>query len=182
VKKDKAFTQYLCSSHTRVATAPDGCPKSHKRKTLNSGALYTQPGLGPRGRNRRTKRDELTHQKQRMLFNKAKCKVLHLGQGNPHYQHRLGDEGIDSSPAKKDLGVLVDEKLDMSHQCALAAQKSNQTLGCIPSSVGSRTREGIMPLCSGETSLGVLHPALEPSAQDRHGPIGVGPEEATKMI
>ena len=37
-------------------------------------------------------------------------------------------------------------------------------------------------LRSGETSPGVLHPALEPSAQDRHGPVGVGPEEATKMI
>jgi len=25
-------------------------------------------------------------------------------------------------------------------------------------------------------------PALEPSAQERHGPVGAGPEEATKMI
>ena len=29
---------------------------------------------------------------------------------------------------------------------------------------------------------GVLHQALEPSVQERHGTVGVGAEEATKMI
>jgi len=78
---------------------------------------------------------------------KAKYKVLHMGCGNPEHKYRLGRKLVDSSP-EKDFGVLVGEKQNMTQQCTLTAQQANRPLGCIPSSVASRAKEGILPLCS----------------------------------
>jgi len=81
-----------------------------------------------------------------MKFNKAKCKVLHLGQANPKHRYRLGREGLlKSSPEDKDLRMSVDERLNMSWQCALAVQNANRILTYIKKSMISRPREVTSP-------------------------------------
>ncbi|PKU45422.1 hypothetical protein llap_4275 [Limosa lapponica baueri] len=83
-----------------------------------------------------------------MRFNKGKCRGLHLGRNNPMYQYRLGVGLLESSSSEKDLGILVDKKLTMRHQCALVAKEANRILGSIKKSMASRSREVIVSFYS----------------------------------
>jgi len=89
-----------------------------------------------------------------MKFNKGKCRVLHLRRNNLMHQYRLGAQLLESSSVERDLGVLVDDRLTMSQQCALAAKKASGILRCIRKSVVRRSREVLLPLY---TALVRLH-------------------------
>ncbi|GAB0189955.1 mitochondrial enolase superfamily member 1 [Grus japonensis] len=110
----------------------------------------------------------------RMKFNKAKCKVLHVGQRNPKHSYRLGEEWIESSPEEEDLGVLIDEKLNMSRQCCACSPESQPCPGLHQKKCGQQVEGGDPAplLSSGETPPGVLRPALGAPVQERHGALG----------
>ncbi|KAF7250093.1 hypothetical protein EYD10_04575 [Varanus komodoensis] len=82
----------------------------------------------------------------RMAFNVDKCKVLHLGHRNRCHKYRSGDKWLESSTCERDLGILVDCRLNMSQQCDVVVKRANATLGCIARSVASRSREILLPL------------------------------------
>lgn len=75
-------------------------------------------------------------------------------------RYRLGTDCLRKSPAKKDLDILVDTKLNMSQQCILILKKVNHTLEFLRVNVASRFEGSYSPL------LG--------TSKDTHGLLCVG--------
>ncbi|PKU45074.1 rna-directed dna polymerase from mobile element jockey-like [Limosa lapponica baueri] len=86
--------------------------------------------------------------KNLMKFNKEKFKVFYQGKHNLVVQHRLRSTQLGSNSVERDLGILLDNKLNVCKQCAAAAKEANRMLGCINKGITSRDKAGIILLYS----------------------------------
>ena len=62
--------------------------------------------------------------------------------------YKMGHTWLSNATNEKDLGIIMDHKLNMSQQCDAAAKKANVILGCTNRSVTSKSHEVLVPLYS----------------------------------
>ena len=112
-----------------------------------------------------------------MRFNKAKCKVLHLGWGNPSQEHRLGEDLTESSPEEKDLGFWWPKSSTGASSVCLQPSRPTASWAAPPEGWAAGEGGDCAPLlCPREAPPGVLRPGLGP-AQGGCGAVRAGPEE-----
>ena len=74
-----------------------------------------------------------------MLFNNDECKVLHFGINNVKSEYTLGDQVLESVTMERDLGILIQDNLKVSEQCAKVVKTCNRILGMIKRSFTYRS-------------------------------------------
>ena len=73
----------------------------------------------------------LWSEKWQLPFNESKCKILHIGSGNPFHTYTMWDRSLEVTTMEKDLGVQVDQDLKFRKQAAAATAKASKIMGVI---------------------------------------------------
>ena len=70
-------------------------------------------------------------EKWKMEFNVDKCKIMHLGYNNPGVPYRMGNAVLETTEEEKDLGILIDNKLDFGKHIRTIVARANRVLGMV---------------------------------------------------
>ena len=81
-----------------------------------------------------------------LAFNAKKCKVMHLGKNNPKLSYSMGSERLEEVVCEKDLGVWVDNKLQLQEHTANQVKTANRILGLIRRSFTYLDRQSLCTL------------------------------------
>ena len=64
-----------------------------------------------------------------MEFNVGKCKIMHLGKKNPKHSYTMGGVELEKTSEERDLGLLVDDRLEFDRHIKGIVNKANRMLG-----------------------------------------------------
>ena len=70
-------------------------------------------------------------EKWKMEFNIGKCKIMHIGKKNPKNVYVMGGTELETTRAERDLGVTIDDQLDLGKHIKSIVAKANRMLGLI---------------------------------------------------
>jgi hypothetical protein len=95
-----------------------------------------------------------------MLFNIAKCKVMHLGRNNVKAVYEIDGTKLDEVDEERDLGVIMQKDLKCNQQCSRAVKTANRVLGMIKRTFTYLNKENMLLLYKS-----LVRPHLEYSVQ-----------------
>ena len=81
-----------------------------------------------------------------MTFNTEKCKVLHVGRGNPRYTYKMNGVELEETEKERDIGVIVTKDLKPTQQCAEASRRASAVLTQITKAFLYRDRKVFLQL------------------------------------
>src|SRR5271157_3639301 len=95
-----------------------------------------------------------------MLFNIAKCKVMHFGRNNVKAVYEIDGTKLDEVDEERDLGVIMQKDLKCNQQCSRAVKTANRVLGMIKRTFTYLNKENMLLLYKS-----LVRPHLEYSVQ-----------------
>jgi hypothetical protein len=82
----------------------------------------------------------------KMEFNVKKCKSMHLSRLNPRHTYIMGGVDLTTTTEEKDLGVLIDDKLEFGKHISEIVKKANRRIGLIKKGFDCLDKEMFMYL------------------------------------
>jgi len=89
-------------------------------------------------------------------LNLNKCAVLHFGKKNLKIKYTLSQTELSAKAYERDLGIIIDERLNFDQQISTAVGKAKRLVGMMLHTFNSRSRNVILPVFQS-----LIRPVLE---------------------